>query len=98
MRRFRRTGKTRAAHTRSTVGQVAEAAKESHYKAAQAVYIAKTAPALVEKVIKGEMKLKDAFTRAKAAAPARKPARTLMLKKPKPLEGDAQVGSARLLS
>jgi ParB-like nuclease domain len=58
-------------HANSTVGQLAADARGSHYKAAQAVYVAKTAPALVEKVIKGEMKLKDAFTRAKAAAPAR---------------------------
>jgi hypothetical protein len=63
--------KTEAKNSRSTVGQIAEAAKVSHHKAAQAVAVAKAAPELLEQVRTGTMKLKDAAKKVKASAPKR---------------------------
>jgi hypothetical protein len=65
-----------ARNARSTVGQVADAAKVSHHKAAQAVAVAKAAPDLLEPVKTGKVKLKDAHAKVKAARssqPASKP-------------------------
>lgn len=64
---------TREKHARSTVGKIAAAAGVSHHKAAQAVALDKAAQtdpqakALQEKVIAGEIKLKDAVKRVAPA-------------------------------
>jgi hypothetical protein len=66
--------KTRAKDARSTVGQIAEAAQVSHHKAAQAVAVAKADSELLDQVVKGNKKLKDAHAQVKAkkaAAPKR---------------------------
>jgi hypothetical protein len=65
--------KTRDQNARTTVGQIAETAKVSHHKAAQAVAVNKAAPDLLEQVAKGEMKLKDAYAKVRAAAPEKPP-------------------------
>lgn len=57
-------------HARSTVGRIAEAAGVSHHKAAQAVAVKKADPELLDKVAKGEVRLKDAV---KEVAPPRQP-------------------------
>ena len=67
--------KTRAAHARSTVGQIAQAAKVSHHKAAQAVAVSKAAPDLLDKVAKGEVKLREAAKEVKAREAKPKPKR-----------------------
>lgn len=60
----------KAEHARSTVGRIAEAAGVSHHKAAQAVAVKKADPELLDKVAKGEVRLKDAV---KEVAPPRQP-------------------------
>jgi hypothetical protein len=60
-----------AKNAASTVGQIAEAAKVTRHKAAQAVAVAKAAPDLLEQVKAGAVKLKDAFAQVRAVAPQR---------------------------
>ena len=72
--------KTRARDARSTVGQIAEEAKVSHHKAAQAVTVGKVAPDLLEQVAKGEVKLKDAAAKVKAAKAAQRQGSSAMQK------------------
>jgi hypothetical protein len=60
---------TAAMNANSTVGQLAEQAKVSHHKAAQAVAVGKAAPDLLDQVAKGDLKLKDAYAKVRAAAP-----------------------------
>jgi hypothetical protein len=54
----------------STVGQIADAARVSHHKAAQTVAVGKAAPDLLDQVVKGEVKLKDAHAKVKATKAA----------------------------
>jgi protein gp37 len=61
--------KTAAKNRRTTVGQIAEAAKVSHHKAEQAVAVAKAAPDLLDQVAAGLVELKDAAKQVKARAP-----------------------------
>jgi hypothetical protein len=63
---------THARAARSTVGQIAEAAKVSHHKAAQALDVVRNAPELAAKVAKGQMKLLDAEKETRTRKPARK--------------------------
>jgi len=67
---------SRSRNARSTVGQVADAAKVSHHKAAQAMDVAKYAPELLDEVISGKMPLSEAAKKAqeqKPTKPRRKP-------------------------
>ena len=62
-------GYTKEKDARSTVGKIATGAKTSHHKAAQAVQVAKNAPEALEKVVSGEMKLREAARVTEKKAP-----------------------------
>jgi len=56
-------------HARSTVGRISSDSGTSHHKAGQAVKVAKAAPEALEKVVSGEMKLREAAKVAEQVAP-----------------------------
>jgi hypothetical protein len=60
---------TKEMNARSTVGKIASESKTTHHKAGQAVKVAKAAPEALEKVVSGEMKLREAAKVAEKSAP-----------------------------
>ena len=56
-------------HANSTAGRIAAKAGVSRYKAEQAIAVGKHAPELAEKVVKGEMPLRDAAKVAQKRKP-----------------------------
>jgi ParB-like chromosome segregation protein Spo0J len=70
-------------NARTTVGQIAEAAKVSHHKAAQAIAVSDHAPELVPQVRKGEVPLRRAAAVARQRAPH--PKRLPRNPEPKPI-------------